>query len=206
MTELRGPYVSYPMDTGRSYGGSQSWSACRDVRAYGCGLVACCDVLHYLALRHPDCSMDFGSSDYGEVLALLRKKYFPIFPLLGMNGWLIAKGLRHYFRDYGVPLKASWGVGRRRVWQKAEEMLTSDIPVVLCIGPSLGRDRRIGLYAGREDALPACRVSGHYVTVTALDGEWARVSSWGKAYWLRREEYDRSALPWFSDIAYIRSQ
>ena len=73
MTELRGPYVSYPMDTGHSYGGSQSWSARRDVRAYGCGLVACCDVLHYLARRRPDCSMNVWSSDYDEVLALLER-------------------------------------------------------------------------------------------------------------------------------------
>ena len=108
MTELRGPYVSYPMDTGHSYGGSQSWSARRDVRAYGCGLVACCDVLHYLARRRPDCSMNnVWSSDYDEVLALLWKKYVPLCPLLGANGWLMARGLCRCFRDYGVPLKVS---------------------------------------------------------------------------------------------------
>lgn len=76
MTELRGPYVSYPMDTGHSYGGSQSWSARRDVRAYGCGLVACCDVLHYLARRRPDCSMNVWSSDYDEVLRCCGKNMF----------------------------------------------------------------------------------------------------------------------------------
>ena len=132
MTELRGPYVSYPMDTGHSYGGSQSWSARRDVWAYGCGLVACCDVLHYLARRRPDCSMNnVWSSDYDEVLALLWKKYVPLCPVLGANGWLMARGLCRCFRDYGVPLKVSWGVGPRRVWQSVEEMLAADIPAVL---------------------------------------------------------------------------
>lgn len=75
--------------------------------------------------------MNVWSSDYDEVLALLWKKYVPLCPVLGANGWLMARGLCRCFRDYGVPLKVSWGVGPRRVWQSVEEMLAADIPAVL---------------------------------------------------------------------------
>ena len=48
----------------------------------------------------------------------------------------------------------------------------------------------------------------HYVSVTGLDGEWARISSWGREYYINCREYDdfvlRHSSPLFSNILYIK--
>ena len=30
----------------------------------------------------------------------------------------------------------------------------------------------------------------HFVTITGMDEEWLRISSWGKEYFINRREYD----------------
>ena len=95
-----------------------------------------------------------------------------------------------------------------------EEMLRRDIPVILSIGPNFPRLWKQGketLYRmDQGDYRRAAETRAHYVTVTGMDESWLRISSWGKEYYLSREEYETyradisSAL--VSNIVYIRER
>ena len=56
--------------------------------------------------------------------------------------------------------------------------------------------------------LPAARTRAHYVIVTGIAGEWLRISSWGRMYYIRIAEYEdyvrRYSCPLFSNICFIR--
>lgn len=66
---------------------------------------------------------------------------------------------------------------------------------MLAIGPNLlafWRQEKLTLYQKRGKAYcPAAPVSGHHVTVTAMDHTWLKISSWGRKYYIHREEYLR---------------
>ena len=55
---LRHPYFSIKIQNDRSYGGSQTWSANRMMRKYGCGVVGMADVLLYLGLHQTSYETD----------------------------------------------------------------------------------------------------------------------------------------------------
>ena len=55
---LRYPYFSIKVQNEQSFGGSQTWSASRIMRKYGCGVVGMADVLLYLGLHQTSCETD----------------------------------------------------------------------------------------------------------------------------------------------------
>jgi len=146
------------------------------------------------------------------LLQFLRSKYFPLLYPVGMNGITLALGLNRVFRKNGLALRANWDMSEAKLWKRMEEMLLRDIPVILSIGPNFPRLWKKGkgtlyrLENGEQRA--AGSVRAHYVTVTGMDEGWLKVSSWGKEYYLSREEYEHfrsatsSAL--VSNIVYIR--
>ena len=48
----------------------------------------------------------------------------PAVPPVGTNGWAIALGLNAVFLRQGIPLRASWGVSRDRLWTGWESCWT----------------------------------------------------------------------------------
>ena len=191
------------LHTGRRlYGGNQDFFARKGIRKSGCGLIAAIDTLRYLELngRAPESSEFWDSApnemswDHYEKAGLkLNRRYVRIFPPFGANGLMLAWGMNRFFRRYHVTLRAKWGVRREKLWTSVARMLEKNLPVILSIGPNwpfLWRHRGVGLYLSQKDASPVTHVEGHYVTVTGMDENWLRVSSWGRIYYIRKDEFE----------------
>ncbi len=186
----------------RLYGGNQDLFERRGIQRSGCGLIAAADTLRYLELngRAPESSEFWDSAPdamtwerYEEVGLKLNRRFVRIFPPFGANGLTLAWGMNRFFRRYHVPLHAKWGVGRGKLWTSVAQMLDLNLPVILSIGPNwplFWRHRGVGLYLSPKNAGPATHVDGHYVTVTGMDECWLRVSSWGRIYYIRRDEFE----------------
>lgn len=198
---LKGEYISVLKDGRLSYGGSQRWSDSPILRGYGCGVIAALDLLLYLARQREVGSartMPAGGpvpwTLYDRWARQLSRRYMPVVPPVGTNGWAIALGLNAVFLRQGIPLRASWGVSRDRLWTRMGELLDRDVPVILSIGrnfPRVWRNVETAFYTpGRESGPPACSTNAHFVTVTAMDEDYLTVSSWGHPYRLSREEFD----------------
>ena len=210
--ELGRPYVSVSYAAGESYGGSQLLLPGRTEQAVGCGVVAALDLLLYLARAHgysvqlggadvPRGEEAIPAADYARLAREVRRRYIPLIPGSGAGGFTLAAGLNRCFRANGLPYRAIWGVPYGRLWDEIGAMLAQDIPVDLSVGPNFPRlwqRHALRLYrdedgAARTPSADAARA--HYVTVTGMDGGWLRVSSWGRAYEIRRDEY----------LAYVRA-
>lgn len=213
---LRHPWPSVREGTRVTWGGSQRLDPDPVTARCGCGVIAALDTLLYLHRHRPGCdSAPLGDMPpegavpgalYHRKTELLRRRYLPLLPPFGVNGWTLSAGLNRYFRDYHMPLRARWGTARR--WEDMAAQLTADLPVILCIGTALP-GRKLPLYV-RRDGLwkPDRSVSAHYVTVTAMDDDWLTVSSWGRCYGIRRAEYDRyvrsASGPLLSNLLVLR--
>ena len=67
--------------------------------------------------------------------------------------------------------------------------------MILSVGPNfpaVWEKHKLKFYRKITDGnyRPAAATKAHYVTATALDAEWLRISSWGKEYYINREEYE----------------
>ncbi len=202
-----------------SYGGDQGQLPAKRLQKYGCGVISATDLLYYLHLYRQDCGsflfggertrrQDAGNTQarpanrpvsaepeaYNSWAGYLAARYFPVLPFLGLNGFMLVFGLNRYFRKNRIPLWAGWGVPSKKLWKRIEQMLSGDLPVILAIGPNFpflwGR-RKLALYT--KDSGGACQkaleTKAHYVTVTGAEDLWLEVSSWGKRYYINKEEY-----------------
>ena len=204
MLKLQHPYISVEHRRIRSYGGSQMQSGSRTMREVGCGVIAALDLLLYLCRFHPGCSGEFfaeaaedgviDSAEYDQLSRRLSRRFFPLIPKLGVNGLMLAAGLNAFFRRYGYPFRARWGIGSRRLFEEIEALLAQDLPVILSVGPNFPlfwKKDTLPFYVRHADAAPtsACTVRAHYVTVTGIDEKYLHISSWGRAYLIDRAEY-----------------
>lgn len=198
----------YPSILG-SYGGSQSWFADKVMRAGGCGVVAAGDLLLYLSMHRKACRNEEAHSiiqgdgsiskpRYGQYLKRLRRHYFPLLPRFGMPYWVLTVGLNRFFIKYDIPLRARWGVWPWKLLRSMEKMLSDELPVILAVGPNFPwflRKEKLTFYNRKEDGsfAAAARTSAHYVVVTAVEDGNIRISSWGREYWIKWEEYKQYA-------------
>ena len=205
MIGLKHDYPSVDWVPGGSFGGSQTRSARWRIRRCGCGAVAMTDLLLYVT-RHRSWPAAKSVAEaaachpvptdvYDRCCRSLQCAYLPMVPPFGINGLVLAGGLNLYCLLHRIPLRFRWNMRKKNLWQMIRQGLEQDLPVVLAIGPKLPAFWKKGglqLYRKRGDSFcPATAVSGHYVTVTAMDEEWLEVSSWGKKYYIRRDEYLR---------------
>ena len=85
--------------------------------------------------------------------------------------------------------------GGGKLWQRCEDMLRRDIPVIFSVGanfPKIWGRERLRLYTKLPDGTfrPSGSVRAHFMTATALDDTHIRVSSWGRMYYISRGEFD----------------
>ncbi len=201
---IRHKYISVRQGRNLSFGGSQMLFSSRAMREVGCGVIAALDLLLYLCLYHPGCGCAFfedaaedgcvDEKEYEELAKNLSKRFFPLIPKLGINGIMLAGGLNRFFRRYALPFRASWGIGSGRLFEEIEDMLARDIPVILAVGPNFPlfwQKHELQFYARRPEGtlFPACSIKAHYVTVTGIDAQRLQISSWGREYFIEREEY-----------------
>lgn len=224
MLQIRHNYISVSEGQRRSFGGSQMLSGSKTMREVGCGVIAALDLLLYLCRFHPGCESAFFAEaaedgciderEYDELAQRLSRRFFPMIPKLGINGFMLAGGLNLFFRRYSLPYRASWGIGSGRLFTQIEEQLAQDVPVILSIGPNFPlfwQKNELTFYAASPDGSlrPACRIKAHYVTVTGIDEKCLKISSWGREYYIDREEYmsyiRRHSGSLVSNIVKIRS-
>ena len=201
---LKNPYICVRNGQIPSYGGSQMFSAQKAEQTVGCGVIAALDLLLYLSFYHepgparpllPKPSDGaIPLPDYLALVRTLRKRFFPLIPGHGINGWTLAVGLNACFLYYRLPYYAFWGVPYARLWEQIGSMLDRDIPVIFSIGPNFPlfwQHHKLRFYTKSVDGSyrSAVQTYAHYVTVTGLDGEWLRISSWGRLYYIRRDEF-----------------
>jgi len=206
MKELNHPYVSVQTADGHSYGGDQNWSDRKVVRQCGCGVVAAADLLLYLQQNRTDVMIRqlkaipkngaVPRDSYLKLIEDLRKGFFPLIPRFGTSGVMLAAGLNGCFLSNRMGMRAKWCVQGRKLWERMEAQLGEDIPVICSIGtniPFFWMKHRVRLYIKGADGIYRSNssIKAHYVTVTGLDRRWMRVSSWGKEYYISREEYER---------------
>ena len=199
-----------------TYGGSQRLDPYPVMVRCGCGVIAALDTLLYLHLHRPGCACALfrGAPENGEIPGtlyfqwadLLRRRYFPVLPPLGLNGWTLCAGLNRFFRDTRLPLRASWGALHQR--EALRMQLREEFPAILAVGAALP-GRALPLYTRKEGQwVPERSVRSHFVTVTAMDDAWLTVSSWGRQYGIRLAEYERyvrtGSGPFLSNLLVLR--
>lgn len=177
------------------YGGNQSYFEGKTMQGYGCGLIAAADVTLYLS----DYPKEISWEQYLQYIRKVRK-LFPVLPHLGMNGWMISFGMNHLLRKLHLPYRCHWKlrpIGEHSK-REMEEMLQEEIPVILAIGPNfpnvLGKQKVAFHRNGIQDHKKANTTAHkHFVVITAIEGEDLTLSSWGKTYHMRWEEYQQYA-------------
>ena len=206
------------------YGGDQSRSESKIMRRCGCGVIAGLDLLIYLG-RYHGCviapihklvhSNPIPSDEYDRCALELSRRYLPLIPGHGINGLMLALGINRVFSRFRLPYRAHWGVYGENFWNEIDRMLRDDIPVILSIGPNFPlfwQHNTLPFYAKKADGVyyPVTKANAHYVSVTGLDEQWIRISSWGREYYLSRAEYSQyikaHSLHLVSNILSIRNK
>lgn len=200
---LSRPIISVIAEGEASCGGNQRLFENPTMRGYGCGVIGGADLLYYLALTRPDWATPYTGSPrdnsisfphYARYCARLRRDFMPIIPKFGKTGPDLALGLNAYFSRYNIPLRARWCVGHEKLFERMEEMLSADLPIIFSVGanfPNFFGKHRVKLYTRSEDGayVPSASTRAHFMTVTGLDDDFIRVSSWGREYFISRSEY-----------------
>ena len=233
--ELSRNYISIEHDGSLSYGGSQEWFE-GQFRRCGCAVIAAADIAWYLQgnagsssdrsenAGSPDIRRNEGGCGQGDMPAEQYKQYirktgrsFPRIPYRGIPGFLFALQLEFYFLRRSWPFRAAWGPGAISIRRRAAEMIRENIPVPVCIGPCLHQIHKPPLYHGlklyREkngQYVWDRTVRNHVLVITAIHGKWAKVSSWGEAFYIDLKELGRlsfgDALGAFTNIIRIRRE
>lgn len=222
MLSLQHPYIAVARDGHRSYGGGQQYSDNNMIRRCGCGIIAATDTLLYLQRYHnhgqipllDDCLQEgpLPVSVYHELIFQMRRQYFPLIPYLGVNGLMLAAGMQRFFRHYDLPWNCHWCFSHRELWGRIESMLKEDLPVIMSVGPNfplIWQNEKACFYVKLPDGTfrPSSGARAHYFTVTGMNDSWLRISSWGRRYYLNRQEFEHYARqhssPVVSNILYI---
>lgn len=220
MVSLQHPLIRVLRGNEIAYGGSQMWAEDRTFQEVGCGIIAAEDLILHLAHHHPELPRGIREeasleslAEYNRFGQALRRKYFPLIPKFGITGIQLAFGLNRYFKAHGIPLKASWGASHRHIFEEIEDMLKKDIPVIFSVGqhfPKLWKKTGLTAYTkDREGFLhPDCGIQAHYMIVTGIDEHYLTISSWGRVYYLSRQEFTnyakKDSTPLFCNIIRIK--
>ncbi len=203
MISLSRPIISVLKDGKGSCGGNQRLFDNATMRGYGCGVIGGADLLYYLALTRPNwatpytgqpTSNEVSFEQYERLCSRLRSSFMPIIPHFGKTGPALAAGLNSYFSRYRIPCHAKWCVGHEKLFERIEEMLKNDLPVIFSVGanfPLFWGKHRVRLYTRAEDGSmrPTASTRAHFMTVTGIDDDFLQVSSWGIEYYISRSEY-----------------
>ena len=208
MKTLKSPFHQVETLQGMAYGGNQTWFNYKFLKNAGCGIISGTDLLLHLKGRS-----QISRLEYMDVAKSLWKKYLPVIPGFGMNGLTLMIGLNRYFRNYRMPYFACWMISGKKMCSRIEKMLSADIPVILSIGPNfplVWRKEKLNLYIQNKMGtfVQASKIKAHFVTVTGIDKDMLRISSWGKEYYIFIQEYEKyvkeNSSSLVSNIIYVK--
>ncbi|MBR5490588.1 MAG: hypothetical protein IKV79_04885 [Oscillospiraceae bacterium] len=200
---LSSPIISLVGKGDDTFGGNQRLFDNPTMRGYGCGVIAAADLLYYLALTRPDYATPYTGvarsnylsfEQYSRMCARLRASFMPIIPRFGKTGPALAAGLNMYFSRYSIPYRARWCIGHDKLFDRIEDMLSRDIPVIFSVGanfPIFWGKKKVNLYTRSPEGemRPTAGTKAHFMTVVGLSEDYFHVSSWGKEYFISRKEY-----------------
>lgn len=233
---LKKPYIQVKRNSGElTYGGDQGFfkgagAGTADARknAMGCGVIAFSDLLLYLGSGNPEKVIQENEIYVNRTNqeTAYREYYNKIYDYLGgvsmkngISGFRLAMRFNRLSRRERWKLRANWGLSAGKLYGRIKEMLTGDLPVILCIPMMIfKKDKKDGIsfYQEKNGKLEKiCTVSAHYVMVTGIvqeqgSGEvFLEISSWGKKYYVNWKEYDKLIHTHFlgtilGNIMYIR--
>ena len=216
MLTLQNPYISVYVHGRASFGGGQQFSGNTMIRRCGCGVIAATDLLLYLSRNHPFGAVDFFAGLLGEQplpfpaydAAILRmnRRYFPMIPYAGINGVMLMAGMQRFLHEHGMPYSARWCIFQGALWKHVEDMLLEDIPVIMSVGPNfpvIWGNQRVRFYIRTTDGkyIASSGAKAHFFTITGMDETWLQISSWGRLYYLRREEFTQYARKYSTGFA-----
>ena len=214
--KLKKPYIQVRRNSGElTYGGDQGFfrggSGSDDARknAMGCGVIAFSDLLLYLG----SCDSNKITSESESYVNRINgenayKEYYNrIYDFLGgvskrsgISGIKLAMRFNRLSRREKWGLRGFWGISARKLYGRVEEMLSKDLPVILCIPMILFRkNKKAGLtfyHMENGKMQKAATVSAHYVMITEIVEEresgspFFVISSWGKEYYVNWKEYE----------------
>lgn len=138
------------------YGGNQLWlpalnksSVDTRIHNHGCATIALADLILYLAIESPQMETqltnialnkygDINYDDYVTYLHQIDNQYIRTKNTIPRTGKKLAIALNHYFKSYRLKFSASWkkGLSYYDMYEAIVEMITSNIPVILSIGPN----------------------------------------------------------------------
>ncbi len=129
---LRTPLFMLQGNNGHFYGGSQLMLEKKYEREVGCGIAASANLLEHIG------AVKIGSiGDFVDFCSRLRRRFMPIIPKFGINGFALSLGLNVFFLREKLPYRVFWGVrGGKTFWDRVKKMLNDDIPVIMSIGPN----------------------------------------------------------------------
>lgn len=227
---------------GITFGGDQNFYACENPsvieekkKACGCGIIALADLVLYLAGRDSRymteknrnyVNRELSEAAYREYFDFVYDFVGGIFARVGISGIRLFRRFNRMSKQNGWKLRAGWGLSRKKLLPRIEEMLSADIPVIMCIPFMIlkkDKEDKLPLYvksydeeSGRERYKVISYASAHYVMVTEMvtetNGEvYLKVSSWGKEYYINFSEYDTYINSHFlgkilGNILYIRQK
>ena len=233
---LKKTYIQVKRNSGElTYGGDQGFfkgavpgSVDAKKNAMGCGVIAFCDLLLYLGNGNPDMVTAENRSyvnrvnkeeDYIAYYNGIYKFLGGVSMKSGISGIRLAMCFNRLSRREKWGLRSRWGISDRKLYKRMEEMLSKDLPVILCIPMMvLKKDKKdeLAFYVKKNGRMEkACTVSAHYVMVTGMierNGEaFLEISSWGKKYYVNWNEYEDMIQTHFlgnilGNILYIRQK
>ncbi|MCR5279106.1 MAG: hypothetical protein K6E19_06655 [Lachnospiraceae bacterium] len=191
---LKTPFFELKNEKETFFGGRQQWFDSKRLRGYACGVIACANILTHCRLwgsdsfrKIPECE------EYLKLSRDLTRFYLPVIPRFGMNGMFMALGINIYFLIHRLPYRAFWGISKKKIDSRIGRMLAANIPVCLAIGPNfpnLFGNHRLTLYRKNGNSYePSDSTRAHYVSVTAMDGDWYEISTWGYKMYINKKEY-----------------
>lgn len=202
MNVLEHDFIKVNMNGQSLYGGNQNLLSKKRFRGYACGLIAIANILSYNALSNEK-KRDVSEEDYVSLVKKLSH-FIPVIPHFGINGIEMAIGLNIYFLSHKIKRVAIWNVIPFNIFCLIRQALDKDEPIVLAIGPNFPNllgNHRLNLYKKEGDSYVVCYTSkAHYVTVTAMDSKWMKISTWGEECYINREEYKKYIKKYSSSL------
>ena len=206
MNVLEHDFIKVNMQGKSLYGGNQNLLSSKRFKGYACGLIGIANILAYNSHSKAG-NTEIEEAEYVKLVKKLSH-YIPVIPRFGINGMEMAIGLNIYFLTHGIKRVAIWNILPFNIFRIIEKSLNRDEPVVLAIGPNfpnLFGNKRLNFYKKQGNDYTVCYTSkAHYVTVTAMDSKWMRISTWGEECYINREEYKKymwkNSSPLFTNV------
>lgn len=200
MKTLKRSFLQVEARHGMSFGGNQAWFPYKFLKKTGCGVISAANVLLYRKGKQ-----QISETEYMDFAKHLWKYYLPVIPGFGMNGLTLMLGMNRYFYRNQLPYKAWWKISGKKMLNRIDWMLEQDFPVILSVGPNFPKfwgKQKLNLYVKQEAETyrPAVKTTAHFVTVTGREGQWLRISSWGKEYYLNVREYQEYVKTYSSSL------